>query len=199
MEPTGGDLMTFFDYAANKGLMKKDWASTLKGAAKSVLSTVEPDAWETMDLQTVDLDSLIQRFERLRMTDLKPGSLNVYGQRTRTAIAAFQEFLASPSTWQYKGSRTLDPAERSDKKLNKSKARASAQTNGVVRPAADRGAGELPGLITYPYPLRPNVVLSLGLPADLTQKEVQRLSAFLHSLAMDEQRALPPAREEEGS
>jgi len=47
--------------------------------------------------------------------------------------------------------------------------------------------------ITYPFPLRPGVLASVDLPADLTTREADRLVAFIKSLAMD----LPTADESE--
>jgi hypothetical protein len=188
VEPNGKDLVAFFDYAASKGLMNKDWAATLKSATKVVLSTVEPEKWESMDIESLDLDNFVQRFERLRMGDLKPDSMNVYGKRIRNAITAYREFLRSPSTWQYTGSRSDQPGRAT---------RRAPKTTAVSRtePTEVNGGATPPGLISYPYPLRPNVVLSIALPPDLTQKEAVRLSAFLHTLAVDEQLALPVSRE----
>ena len=193
MEPNGKDLVAFFDYAASKGLMNTNWAATLKGATKSVLSTVEPDGWESLNIEAMDLDALIQRFERLRMGDLKPDSLNVYGKRTRNAVTAYREFLSSPSTWQYAGGRSVEPSARPARKT--SKAKPASEGQGVLHalPTASEG------LITYPYPLRPGMVLSIALPPDLSQKEAERLGGFLRSVAVDEQRALPPARHEQAS
>ena len=160
-----------------------------------MLSTVEPDNWESMDIENLDLDNFVQRFERLRMGDLKPASMNVYGQRIRGAITAYREFLRSPSTWQYTGSRSDQPA-RSAKRASKTTSR--ADSTGSIHQLPTVPAGNISGLISYPYPLRPNVVLSIALPADLTQKEAARLSTFLHSLAVDEQLALPVASGEAG-
>ncbi len=193
MEATGKDLVGFFDYAAQKGLMKRDWANTLKGACKGVLSAVEPEEWESLALDGVDVGALVQRFERLKMGDLKPESLNVYGRRFRTGLSTYLQFLQSPSTWQYAsphsedGSRTAKRVARS----SKTKAVAPASVEVTRLPVDD--------LINYPYPLRPGLVLSVALPNDLTQKEAARLSTFLHSLAVDEQRALSPARSQEAS
>jgi hypothetical protein len=197
MEPNGKDLIGFFDYAADKGLMGRDWAATLKSACKSVLSTVEPDAWETLDISDLDIDALILRFERLKMANLKPDSLNVYGKRIRNGVAAYLEFLRSPSTWQYKSARSDQPARSAAKKAQRPKKQEATGPSSTVLSLSAAGAPQ--GLIQYPYPLRPGVILTISLPADLTQKEAGRLSTFVHSLAVDEQRALPAARHEEAS
>lgn len=194
MEATGKDLVGFFEYAAQKGLMKRDWANTLKGSCKAVLSSVEPEEWESVALEGIDVDAFVRRFERLKMGDLKPDSLNVYGRRFRTGLTTYLQFLQSPSTWQYPSPRAED---------------GSRVLKRVARPAKTKGTplavptvvAALPhdSLITYPYPLRPGLVLTVALPSDLTQKEAGRLSTFLHSLAVDEQRALTAARNQEAS
>jgi hypothetical protein len=190
VEPTGKDLVAFFDFAADKGLMARDWASTLKSAAKVMLSTVESENWESLDIETLDLDAFVLRFERLRMGDLKPDSLNVYGKRLRNAVTAYRDYLKNPSTWQYAG-RTEGSA-RAPRRATKV---ARAESAGSVQPIS-AGNGSQAGLIQYPYPLRPNMIVSISLPPDLTQKEATRLSAYLHSLAVDEQLALPIASEQ---
>ena len=48
--------------------------------------------------------------------------------------------------------------------------------------------------ITYPFPLRPGLVVSVTLPADMTKHEAGRLGAFLESLALEPQLALPAGR-----
>ena len=66
---------------------------------------MEPDGWETLDLEGLDVENVVQRFERLRMADLKPDTLAVYGRRFRAALTAYREFLSSPATWQYPSGR----------------------------------------------------------------------------------------------
>lgn len=38
------------------------------------------------------------------------------------------------------------------------------------------------GLVTYPFVLRKNMIISLQLPNDLTQEEVKKLEEFLYKL-----------------
>lgn len=39
------------------------------------------------------------------------------------------------------------------------------------------------GVVNYPFPLRPNLVVQLRLPLNLTREEVDRIAAFLQMLA----------------
>jgi hypothetical protein len=196
MEANGKDLVAFFDYAASKGLMKRNWADTLKGASKAVLSTVEPETWEETNLEGLDVDSFINRFQRLRMGDLKPDSLKVYGTRFRSGLTAYLGFLSDPSTWQY--SSNNERSESAGRGNKRPKVARTASPTGAPRPLRTLGpAGTGAVLIDYPYPLRAGLVLNLGLPPDLTQREAERLGKFLATVAIDEQRALPPGRVEE--
>lgn len=197
MEPNGKDLVGFFDYAASKGLIGRNWADTLKGASKAVLSAVEPETWEAVDLEEMDAHAFVQRFERLRMGQLKPESLKVYGKRFRTALTLYQEFLASPSTWRYTSGRSVDDVLHERKRPPSGKAangHHKATDHSQSTMTLISGGPTTTNLISYPYPLRPGLVVNFSLPPDLSQKEAERLSLFLRSLAIDEQRALPPGR-----
>lgn len=188
MESTGAELVNFWDFASSKGLMRKETADTMKSACKVVLSTVEPDTWESLDVTQIDADSFVQRFERLKMSELKPASLRVYGQRLRNGVATFKEFLASPTTWSYSSPESRAPGNGKAKKESNAGVRESrreSRTPGRTRYGGDEE------MITYPYPVRPGVVGSLTLPADLTKVEATRLASFVSSLAMDPQLALP--------
>ena len=58
---------------------------------------------------------------------------------------------------------------------------APEQPDNQARPsAAARGS------ITYPFPLRPDVVLSFELPADLTVHEAARIARFFNGLGIDD-------------
>lgn len=182
MEAVGKDAVGFFPWAANQGLMNSNTAGSLRAAVKEVLSAVEPETWEDADIRNIDLDDYAQRFERLRMSKFKPGSLHVYKSRFKNGINMYLKYLESPSTWRYTAER---PAKERGKSKNQTDPTngSSANSNGHV------DASE--GLIQYPYPLRPDVRVTVFLPADLTQREAQRLSVFISSLAVDEQAALP--------
>jgi hypothetical protein len=182
VEAVGKDAVDFFPWAANQGLMNSNTAGGLKAAVKEVLSAVEPDTWETTDVSSIDLSDYADRFERLRMSKFKPGSLQVYKSRFKNGVKMYLRYLESPSTWRY-------TAERPSKERGKTKKQAEF-TNGS--PANSNGHGDASeGMIQYPYPLRPGVRVTVSLPPDLTPREAQKLATFIGSLAVDEQAALP--------
>jgi hypothetical protein len=182
------------EYAAKRGLMTRPTADTMKSSCKVVLETVEPEGWEELDITTIEVESFGQRFERLKVgRDLKPESLRVYKQRFRNGIATYLDYLNSPTTWKYPAAegRSKSAAGGSPKKqVSTAKARTGRQTNdSATGTPSPEGSPEIE-TITYPYPLRPGVVITIALPTDLTRQEATRLSTFLASLAVEPQLAL---------
>ena len=53
--------------------------------------------------------------------------------------------------------------------------------------------------LTYPFPLRPGVVVTLSLPTDLTSGESARLARFLDALAIDDGAAVNGSANGHGS
>lgn len=182
--PTGAGLMAFLDYAISRGYLKVPTGQARKTACKEVLSAVEGDSWETVDVADLDVEDVLRRFETLRAMKFSTGSLNTYKGRFKKSLSMFNDFRGSPSGW------------RPDVKPRNRTASASA------RPADSRAPTSQPevtphppssstSVITYPFPLREGVLVSLQLPADLTKREAKRLSAFLDSVAVDELTASP--------
>lgn len=194
---SGKEFVEFWtEYAAKRGLMSRSTAETIKSAAKVVLSTVEPEAWEELDVQTIDVDSFLQRFERLKMTELKPDSLRVYGQRFRNGLSAYSDYLSSPMTWSYPSAETRSATTGSNGEARRAKS-PKAKSAKTAAAASDSGPMQNEAgvpTISYPYPLRPGLIISVTLPADLTKQEAARIGTFLSSLAVDPQLALPAPR-----
>lgn len=200
MEPTGQDAVEFWNFAATKGLMNKETAGAWRVACKTVLSTVEPDTWEKVDLLELDVDAFLQRFERLRTGDLKPDSLRVYQSRFRSAVTSYLDYLRNPSTWQY---RSAKPGPRADGEsgARRSGRQAAKKTKSVDQTAASVESDPLPGqtsvppgvkMLTHNVPLRPDLIIPITLPVNLTKPEVTRLTRFLEAVAFEVQLALPP-------
>ena len=190
MDANGRDAVEFFTRAAQQGLMNGNTAGGLRAAMKEVLSSVEPDNWETLNIRDIDPDDYGARFERLRMTKFKPGSLQVYKSRFKNGRQMFLDYLESPSTWRYKAERPARERGKSKREVDDSTGLQNA-TSGQVIETTTPGGGTT--LVNYTYPLRgAELMVSLRLPADLTRKDAQRLATFVNSLAIDDQAALPP-------
>ena len=187
---TAAGLVEFLDWAESKGELPKATVANWRGAAKNVLDIEEQ--WEALDLHTLDLDAFLLRFENLRRTRYKVDSLNAYKGRFRKGVEAYRAWLANPGGSEWKaiaaarptGSPTAARASKTSGKGSGSHARPNPPANAPVTPSAA-------GVIDYTVPLRPGVYARLGLPENLTTKDAARLTAFVQSLAFEEQPALP--------
>lgn len=180
MEAIGRDLVEFWTFTAEKGLMNGNTAGSLRGACREVLTAVEGDNWENVDLRSLDVDDVVQRFERLRMAKFKPSSLSVYKSRFRNAVQMYLAYLNDPSGWRY----TAERPARDRKRASQAKApgeAASTNSTLVEPPPAPPGVT----LIEYPFPLRPGLVIKMWLPEDMTHREAERLGGYLKSLAYE--------------
>lgn len=170
---TGLGLVEFWHWAAQRGLMNKNTAGALRAVCVKVLE-VEGDDLASVDLQTLDIEDLLKRFETLRKQKYKPQSLQVYKSRFRKAVEMYLGYLENPSGW-----------------------RPDIQKRPVVRAGVRRRqAHVLPGsppadagseLVEYPFPIRPGVIATLVLPADLKNRDLTRLNAFLRTLTEDDE------------
>ncbi len=193
MEANGADLVEFWNWATQRGEMNGNTATALRGACKEVLQTVEPETWETIDLRTLDVDNISQRFLRLKAgSNFKPDSLSRYQARFRRGVESYLAYLDAPDKWSYetdRGDRSSENGEGKSKAVRKSRPVAKAEKKRDTATATDVAT------IEYPFPLRPyhRLVVTLTLPTDLSRAEAKRLGDFINSLAVDAQPALPPA------
>lgn len=195
IQPTGKAVVDFLSAVANRGDMKTATAAGMRAAVKEVLESVEGEGWESLDVSKVDLDRYASRFATKRGTDYKGASLRTYQSRFKNAVIMFLEWRKDPAAWSYTAERPY--AERKAKRAQQKQAASTngAGTNGA---GARTGAGTPPEIpepedvqmIDYPYPLRRGLVVKLRLPADLSRQEASRLTAYVNSLAFEEQPAL---------
>lgn len=180
LEATGKGLVEFLSFASEKGIVNGNTAGALRAASREVLSAVEPDGWEALDLRTIDRDDFVTRFERLRLGKYKPERLLVYKSRFRNAVQMYLQYLENPSGWRYKAERPAALRKKANPSTTPETA-AAEQQSGSVRAST----------IDYPFPLRPGHVVYLNkLPVDLTRSEAKRLAGFIDSLAVDPTLAL---------
>jgi hypothetical protein len=186
---TGEGLLSFLDYAMEKGYLKIPTGQAMKTACKEVLSATAGDHWESADLASLDIEDTLRRFETLRAMKFSTGSLNTYKGRFKKSVTMFEEFRCNPSGWRpdVKPRNRMSKADDKASVTGKVQAVSPPRMSGVTSHSAS-------SMITYPFPLRDGVLASLQLPSDLTKREATRLSAFIDSLAIDEQVALPPGQ-----
>lgn len=210
-QATGAALMKFLDWAIEKGYLKASTGQGIKTSVKDVLTHTEgAETWQQVDLRSLDVEDTLSRYEVKRATNFSTGSLNTYKTRFRRAVGMFADFRDDPSNW--KPPYTSRPTTRSNAaETGTSESAVSRKKVAIYTEPAESnfdqaamsvglpsGGGKASPLITYPFPLRDGVVISVNLPPDLTGTEAARLSRFIESLSIDDtdsQRTTVPERD----
>jgi len=91
------NLITFLDFVAEKGLMKRQTAVSYKKACNVILKIL--DEREANDLSKINLEAVFQRHRNLAAGRILPATLRSYEARTRAAIDGFIEYVKDPSSW----------------------------------------------------------------------------------------------------
>jgi hypothetical protein len=187
---TGAGLIEFLDAAVAKGWFNVTSAKALKTASLKVLEI--EIGWEDVDLRTVDIDALFQRFRNLRRNDYSDSSLKVYKTRFEQAVKMYVSRLNNDANWLSYGPSpkgTVAPKVNGESAAKPRKRSTKPQVPGPAAaevPSEAVGRLESPALMRYPFPLRDDVDALLSLPRDLTKAEAARLGAFLSSLARED-------------
>ena len=177
MNTTGKDLVDHWSWAAQKGLMKKNSANSLRSACSKVLSVL--DDWGSIDITAIDIEDTISRFKNLQARNYKPKSLDVYGKRFQKAIESYLDYIRDPGAWKPVSRPTQSTNTNVISKSNNKENLPKEEVQHVQQTTISRG------LIDYPFPLREGVTVRLMLPRDITVNEVKRLNAFMSTLAVD--------------
>lgn len=177
---SGRSLVEHWKWAEEKGLMNANTARSLAAACKKVLGVL--DGWEKLDVRAINVDDVLQRFQNKCSKDYTPSSLDAYKKRFALAVQMFSEYVDNPSSWK--------PTQR-DRPRRKTTTQAASPAS---RPGTDPRASLQPptpistaALVEYPFPLREDRFAYLRLPVDLKLVEVKRLTAYLRTLAIDDE------------
>ena len=176
------DLLEFLDYTAEKGLMKKPTAQSLKAACNAVLSAM--DKGQQDNVFTIDLDEAAQRYWNLNATTVKPGTLSAYRKRVKQAVSDFQLFKDDPEHWKpVARQRQARGAKRTGTSVAESQ-KPTAVVNDLGAPIDDELLSA--DKITHRFPLRRDAVVKIsGIPFDVTKAEMSRMTAFLSNLVAE--------------
>jgi hypothetical protein len=183
---SAGGLQAFLDWAGEKGEMNASTAQALKSSAGKVVEASD-DGLDT-DISSLDVENLLSRWETKNKTKYKPDSLNTYKVRFRQAVAMYKAWLANDPDWKAAGktANAGTPSVPRQRRTNGGPKKpavksASAAPSEVAAEASSHIAG--PRLVSYDLPLRPDLLVRLNLPVDLTKDDAARISAFVSSLA----------------
>lgn len=178
-EGTGAGLQEFLSWAGRTGEMNPTTADAWAVACRRVLG-VEEDP-EGVNLRSLDVEGVASRFENLNRTKFTSGSMATYKSRFASAVAAYLAWLDN-EPWKptsRKASRPRSPRPAGSDDASESKGGGADLVQATPPPAHPAGAL----VVTYRVPLRPDLMIEVGLPTDLTVADADRLAGFVRALA----------------
>jgi hypothetical protein len=186
---TGSGLIAFLEYAEQRGLLK---ATTARAYRSAVVKILEIDD-ENIDVLSLDLDEHFDRFQRLSGHNYTPGSLGTYRARFRSAVDMYSQYLRDPKNF-----KPPMRQRQSDKKV----APVNGNRSDVRDPEPMRVQQRIEApanrdLYSHRFPLRSGDDAYLYLPRNLTTEDVERMTTFLKSLAIDPPAQLPSGLNDE--
>ncbi len=188
---TGRDFVGHWNWAASKGLINRNTAAALRAAVSRILA-IEGDDLDTMDIRSLDVDLLLDRFENLAKKDFTPGSLSTYRSRFKRAHQLYLSYLDDPRNYRPQVRERVSRQDRHQPTLTEVRARRVDERQSPTEASEPGPAGQR--MVTYPFPVRDGVMAELRLPVDLRKDEATRLGTFLMSLtvSIEPPRQLPP-------
>ena len=182
-------LFGFLDHVAQRNLVKKGTAHSLKSACSAVFSVLDED--EQQDVLVLDLDSVFYRFENARSLEVTPRTMQTYRQRVRQAVADFGRYQDSPSTWRPTAARRRPQTPKKAESSTSTQEKNEAGEN----PALTTGQQLSPEKIVHQFPLRHDVIVQIsGIPFNVTKAEMGRMTAFLSNLVAADTEQITPAQ-----
>lgn len=186
-ERTVGGLLAYCDWLRDKGYQGPNAVDAWKTAVKKVFAAVEPDAYEALSLENLDVEDYIRRFRTLVGAQYKAETVAVYQRRLTNAIEAHAYYIANGKPPVFRaGQRTKNAAE------------AVATSK---KPAKSPGAGErlaakprlavpetVPERYEFSYPMSYGMA-HISLPIRMTKRDIERLATVLGTL--EEQPQIP--------
>ncbi len=176
---SGAGLSLFLDWAGSRGEMNPSTAKAYQAAVKAVLS-VEAEPTD-VDVRNLNLDAILDRFETLHRTRYTADSMGTYKSRFRQAVAMYLAWLDKDSAWRSAGRSRHVGTQAGVMSRPKRRSTAAADTpTDDGSPPVSTGAHRM---IAYDLPLRPDMIVRLTLPVDMTPADADRVANFVRSLA----------------
>lgn len=172
-------LLEFLDFAGNKGLINSATVSARKAAVNKVLGILTEE--EVVDVTSLDLDRVMDRFFNLNRSEYKPESLAAYKSRVRSSIEDFAAYEANPLG--FRPASSSGP-RKSGEKRKEAPSNGGGESQSTVR--MDDGPTMRPAAANsiMPIPIRADLTVFVqGLPYDLTKAEANKIANVIKALA----------------
>lgn len=184
---TGAGLREFLEWVVKRGEVNPSTGNAQRVAATKVLaSDDDPDG---VDVRSIDVEQLLTRFENLNREHYSSASMATYKTRFRKAVSMYLAWLDGDPTWK----NVLRTRRRSGLvALRKSSFSETSDVEAAEQTASATDANQFSyarratsPTVTYQMPLRPDLLVEIQLPVDLTVSDADRVAAFVRSLAFD--------------
>ena len=173
------DLLEFLNHASERGMMPAATASALAVAVRNVLGVLNEN--ERRDLDTLDIEAAIKRFNNKRARDFSPSSLKEYSRRLHRAMDLYKRWIHDPSNFEIK-TRVTKASSRKPREnrslLDAEQGEERPQVNG--QQLFNQGSGYVSSI-----PIRADWCVTItNVPVDRTGSEAERLAKFVRMLAV---------------
>lgn len=198
--PTGAGLVAFIDFAMQRGVVRPNTGANYKVACMEILPLVLGDRWRDQGVFDKNVEWLLDEFARTRRDEVTPAGREHFREQLIGLLDLFRTYAerGEGSTPEAAGTT----AERPTARMNGTTGDAHGVTRLPVQILAPAETGittneseavAMPngnqptdaGVLTYPFPLRRGVVVTMSFPVDLTTDESRRLARFIESLTIE--------------
>lgn len=169
-------LLSFLDYLAEKGLVKKATIVARKAAVNNVLAILDEE--ERSDLRKLDVDAVAHRFSTLRGSKYSPQSLKEYRVRLRNSLSDFLRYKENPANFKTSVPARALPSKRGTKPAT------SLSPDVLVPHRTHQTSPPTDSTFNVPVPIRPGVIVQInGIPTDLTKLEAAKIANVISAMA----------------
>ena len=176
---TAQGLIDFLSWVIDNNYMNAATGGALRTGVRKVLEA-ESDL-DAIEIRHADIDDILHRFRNRVRGTMKDRSVEVYESRFRSSIEMYIKWLDKDKDWMPTQTRTRKPSSTTKRQATEPQ----ATTEHVDE--HDQLAPSGPGVITYPFPIRAGLQGRITLPENLTRREADRISAFIKTLAMEDE------------
>ena len=189
---TAEGLIAFFDFLVEKGYATSAQVAPWGSAAKQVFQRMEGEEWGAKDVRDLDLSEYMSRFENVTTGEYKQESLAAYRRRVARGIEAYNDFLESRKTPNFKPRQSRAKAAPATPSPNPADASKAARTHVPHTPPAEP-------LIDIPFPLQSGELAYVRLPRRITRGDAERMAALVKTFVIEEPRQLSAGHDESGA
>lgn len=185
-EGTALAMIAWLGWTISTHELREATASALRTGCQKVLD-VESDL-ESLDMKSADVDGIITRYRNKHRGTMKDQTIETYEQRFRQTVEMYLKWLDGDTSWR--------PAQRQRASSGSGDAKPARKAAKQAEPKVQERVHQqheptVPGMIKYPFPIRPGLQGTITLPEDLTMREAKRIAAFVSTLALEDEE---PAR-----